>query len=64
MKITVVQPKYYAGEKPDEIIAEFLKNELSKTEENSLIVLPEYSNAGGLSEKEKELAALPRAKEM
>ena len=64
MKITVVQPRYYAGEKPDEIIAEFLKNELSKTEENSLIVLPEYSNAGGLSEKEKELAALPRAKEM
>ncbi len=64
MKITVVQPKYYAGENPDKIIAEFLKAELEKVSENSLIVLPEYSNAGGLSEKEKELAALKRAGKM
>ncbi len=64
MKITVVQPKYYAGENPDKIIAEFLMEKLNEVTEESLIVLPEYSNAGGLSEKEKELAALPRAKEM
>ena len=64
MKITVVQPPYFAGDKPDEVIAEFLLNEMKKVEKDSLIVLPEYSNAGGLSEKEKEIAALPRAKEM
>ncbi len=64
MKITVVQPKYYAGENPDKIIAEFLMDKLSQVSEDSLIVLPEYSNAGGLSEKEKELAALSRAEEM
>ena len=64
MKITVVQPGYYAGEKPDEKIAEFLRHNLLDSTEGSLTVLPEYSNAGGLSDKEKELAALPRAKEM
>lgn len=64
LNITVVQPPYFAGEKPDEAIAEFLINQLKNAEEGSLIVLPEYSNAGGLSEKEKELAALPRAKAM
>lgn len=64
MKITVVQPPYFAGEKPDAKIAEFLLDELDKVAENALIVLPEYSNAGGLSDKERELEALPRAKEM
>lgn len=64
MKITVVQPKYYAGENPDKVIADFLLEKLNEVEEGSLIVLPEYSNAGGLSEKEKQLAALGRAKEM
>lgn len=61
MKITVVQPPYFAGEKPDEKIAEFLITEMKKAEKDSLIVLPEYSNAGGISDKESELAALPRA---
>ncbi len=64
MKITVVQPPYFAGEDPDQSIAEFLYREMEKAEENSLTVLPEYSNAGGLSEKEREKSALPRAKEM
>lgn len=64
MKITVVQPPYFAGEKPDETIARFLMNGLEKAEKDSLILLPEYSNAGGLSDPEKELAAMPRAKEM
>lgn len=58
MKITVVQPLYAAK---DEAIAEFLLEELKKAEEGSLIVLPEYSNAGGLSDPEEELAAVPRA---
>ncbi len=64
MKITVLQPPYFCGDTPDEVIAEFLYREMEKAEENSLTVLPEYSNAGGLSEKERELRALPRAKEM
>ena len=64
MKITVVQPPYFIGDNPDEKIADFLINELQKVENDSLIVLPEYSNAGGLSDKEKELLALSRAQEM
>jgi predicted amidohydrolase len=64
LKITVVQPPYFMGDKPDEKIAEFLMAELGKVEKDSLIVLPEYSNAGGISDAESELAAIPRAKEM
>lgn len=64
LKITVVQPPYFAGENPDSKIAEFLISELEKIEENSLIVLPEYSNAGGISDPEKEIQALPRAQSM
>ena len=64
MKITVVQPPYFIGDNPDEKIAEFLINELQKVEKGSLIVLPEYSNAGGISDIESEKQAMPRAKEM
>lgn len=64
MKITVVQPKYYSGENPDSVIAEFLLSKLGEVEKDGLIVLPEYSNAGGLSDPEKELNALSRAEEM
>ncbi len=64
MFVSVVQPPYHAGEHPDGEIATFLTDALDKAKEHSLIVLPEYSNAGGLSDKESELAALPRAKEM
>ena len=64
MKITVVQPPYFIGEHPDEKIAIFLMNELQNIEKDSLIVLPEYSNAGGISDIETEKAALPRAKKM
>lgn len=64
MKITVVQPPYFAGETPDATIASFLLNEMETVTENSLIVLPEYSNAGGISDAESEIKAMPRAKEM
>ena len=64
LNVTVVQPLYFAGENPDVEIAKFLTENLENVEPNSLIVLPEYSNAGGLSEKEREILALPRAKEM
>ena len=64
LKIKTVQPPYYAGEHPDREIAKFLTDQLESVDEGSLILLPEYSNAGGLSDPEAELAALPRAKEM
>lgn len=61
MKLIALQPRYHAGENPDQTIADFLLEEMSRTEPDSLVVLPEYSNAGGLSDPEKELRALPRA---
>ena len=64
LTLTVVQPPYYAGDNPDELIAHFLIKELSSVERDALIILPEYSNAGGLSDAENELRALPRAREM
>ena len=64
LTITVVQPSYYSGENPDEKIADFLIKEANAAPDGSLIVLPEYSNAGGLSDKESEISALPRAKMM
>jgi len=62
--VTTLQPAYYAGENPDAVIADFLLEELKKSPVNGLVVLPEYSNAGGLSDKEKELSALWRAEKM
>lgn len=61
LNLTVVQPRYFSGDNPDEKIAEFLLNQLENVPRGGLIVLPEYSNAGGLSDAESELAALPRA---
>jgi len=64
MKITVVQPPYFMGDHPDENIAEYLINEMKNVSPGALVVLPEYSNAGGLSDAEREIKALPRAKKM
>lgn len=64
MKATVVQPPYHFANNPDQKIAEFLIGELEKAEKDSIIVLPEYSNAGGLSDVQAELNAIPRAKVM
>ena len=64
MKITVVQPLYYAGANPDAVIADFLLSEMEKVTPDSLMVFPEYSNAGGTSDMERERAAMPRAKMM
>ena len=64
MRITVVQSPYFMPEPADEHIATFLLKELEKTERNSLIVLPEYSNAGGISDKVAMENAMPRAEMM
>ena len=64
MKITVIQPPYHAGENSEAKIADFLVSELDLIGENTLAVLPEYSNAGGTSNPERELKSLSRAKEM
>ncbi|MBQ7045017.1 MAG: carbon-nitrogen hydrolase family protein [Clostridia bacterium] len=63
MKITVVQPPYFVDNNPDQTIADFLLSEL-KNADSDLIVLPEYSNAGGISDKESLLSAIPRAEDM
>jgi hypothetical protein len=62
--IKIVQPAYHAGENPDEKITQFLLDNLKNVESGGIIVLPEYSNAGGLSDAEREIAAMPRAEEM
>lgn len=64
LNLTIVQPPYFAGDEPDRAIAEFLINELRLVESGTLIVLPEYSNAGGLSDAQLELQALSRAPKM
>lgn len=64
LKVTAVQPNYYAGENPDESIAAFLLQEMKNVEAGGLVLLPEYSNAGGISDPESELRALPRAEIM
>ena len=64
LRLITVQPPYFAGDNPDAAIADFLIGELEKTDEGSLILLPEYSNAGGISDPDAEIAALPRAKTM
>ena len=64
LKITVVQPDYYIGDTPDALNAEFIKEQLTNLQAGELMVFPEYSNAGGLSDPEDERRALPRAKEM
>lgn len=64
LHITTVQPRYFSGEQPDKKIADFLLAQLEIVTEGGLIVLPEYSNAGGLSDAESELQALPRAEVM
>ena len=64
MKVIVVQPAYFAGDNPDCKISNFLLDELKKAPTGSLIILPEYSNAGGISDIESEKQAIPRAKEM
>ncbi len=61
MKITVVQPAYYSGDFPDVKIAEFLKDHMRSAEAGELMVLPEYSNAGGLSDPKKIWEAMERA---
>lgn len=61
LTVTVVQPSYFADTEPDKTIATFLLKELTAVPENSLVVLPEYSNAGGISDPESELKATERA---
>lgn len=61
MNIRVIQPRYYAGEAPDKAITEFLFREAKDAPAGSLVVLPEYANAGGLTDPDKLLEAASRA---
>ena len=60
-KLTVVQPNYHQESEPSKTIREFLLNELDKLEKNEIMVLPEYSNAGGINDIEKEKAEMQYA---
>ncbi len=62
MKITVTQPAYYAGEKPNQVTVDFIKSEIEGLEKNELIVFPEYANASGLTEKEAIFSAMEESK--
>ena len=64
LKITVVQPAYFAGENPEVAIGDFLMKELMQAPKGGLVVLPEYSNAGGLSDGQDLKKAAGRAKQM
>ncbi len=61
LTVTVLQPSYFAENEPDKVIADFLLKELASAPEHSLVVLPEYSNAGGISDPESERKATERA---
>jgi len=61
LEITVVQPSYFVGANPDCKIADFLIEHLNCVSTGGLIVLPEYSNAGGISDIESEIKAMNRA---
>lgn len=59
MLVTTVQPDYRdTAARTREFIARKMKN----AENGSLILFPEYSNAGGISDPEQEKAAMPTAK--
>ncbi len=62
LKVTVVQPDYYIGARPDEQNRAFILEQMEHVIPGELVVFPEYSNAGGLSAPEDELAALSTAK--
>ena len=64
MKLTVVQPKYYWENEPSKNVREFLKEQLLNVTEDEIIVLPEYSNAGGISDIEKEKNEMQYADEI
>ncbi len=64
LNVTVVQPRYFCGENPDEKIGKFIMEEMEKVAQGGLVLVPEYSNAGGLSDAQSELLALPRAEIM
>lgn len=40
LNLTVVQPRYFSGDNPDEKIAGFLLNQLENVPNDGLIVLP------------------------
>lgn len=64
LTVTTLQSRYISEENPNRVIADFLLDKLKKAPRDGLILLPEYSKAGGLSDRLKELSALPRAKDM
>ncbi len=64
LKITVVQPDYYAGEQPHLRNEAFMLAQLEQICAGELFVLPEYANAGGLSDPDSQRIAADRAPDL
>ena len=60
LQAVVIQADYFAGEDPAKEILSFLFSELDRIPENSIAVLPEYTNATGLSDPALIEAAMSR----
>ena len=60
LNAVVIQADYFAKPDPDKEILSFLFSELERIPENSIVLLPEYTNACGLSGKDRILSAIKR----
>ena len=58
MHAVIMQPDYYADERPDEQALSFMFAELSRIPENSIVAMPEYVNAAGLDGREEIFRAM------
>ena len=63
-KLTIIQPKFHWEENPCKNVREYLLEKLSHLERDEIMVLPEYSNAGGTKDPEVEKENLKYAREM
>ena len=57
LNAVVIQADYFAKPDPDEEILSFLFSELERIPENSIVLLPEYTKACGLSGKDRIIFA-------
>lgn len=64
MLLTIVQPNYLAGENPAEKNRQYIIEQMKNAPENGIILFPEYSNCGGVSDPEEERKCLPFGEEM
>lgn len=64
MLLSIVQPNYLIGENPAEKNRKYITEQMKNAPENGIMLFPEYSNCGGVSDPEEEKKTLPHAKEI